>query len=81
MPFEEVSNKMNSCNLTMECKCSTKPELKDPLEVFKVVYTSNWLPGVYNKYSLVHKIIAIKIFSRFGTETGLYVKTVSQQRV
>ena len=35
MPFEEVSNKMNSCNLTMECKCSTKPELKDPLGVLR----------------------------------------------
>lgn len=27
------------------------------------------------------RCLAVKIFSRFGTETGLYVKTVSQQRV
>ena len=68
MPSEEVTK----CIHASSNPIST--ELKDPLRVFEVTYTC---PVIVFSYWFIRltKLLLFRIFSRFGTEIGLYVKT------
>ena len=85
MPFEEVSNKMYSCKPTMGFKPITFKLLIKMLH-WVLSWRIHWeflrwltpaiVLQVYKmKIVWLTKLMLFIIFSRFGTEVGLYVKT------